>query len=105
MELIEEYDKIDYDDFKKIKYDQRYPDSIAFIGNINEIFSIDFKNEEVADIHNLIINWDKEGDYNNLGAAQWSIFYNNILRILKKNNIEVTDSIPHMYFHTNLFLR
>ena len=98
MELIEEYDKIDYDDFKKIKYDQKYPDSIAFIGNINEIFSIDFKNEEVADIHNLIINWDKEGDYNNLGAAQWSIFYNNTLTILKKNNIKVTDSIPHMYF-------
>ncbi len=98
MELIEEYDKIDYDDFKKIKYDQKYPDSIAFIGNINEIFSIDFENEKVADIHKLIINWDKEGDYNNLGAAQWSIFYNNIVTILKKNNIELTDSIPHIYF-------
>ena len=98
MEMIEDYDKVSYDDFKVIKYDQKYPDSIAFIGNISEIFSINFENEDITDIHNLIIKWDRRGNYDNLGAAQWSLFYDHILRILDKNDIEVTDTIPEKYF-------
>ena len=98
MEMIEDYDKVSFDDFKVIKYDQKYPDSIAFIGNISEIFSLNFENEDVVDIHNLITKWDRRGNYDNLGAAQWSLFYDNILRILDKNDIEVTDTIPEKYF-------
>ena len=98
MEMIEDYDKISYDNFKVIKYDQKYPDSIAFIGNISEIFSINFENEDITDIHNLISKWDRRGNYDNLGAAQWSLFYDHILRILDKNEIEVTDTIPEKYF-------
>ena len=98
MEMIEDYDKVSYDDFKLIKYDQKYPDSIAFIGNISEIFSLNFKNEDIIDIHNLITKWDRRGNYDNLGAAQWSLFYDYILRILDKNGIEVTDTIPEKYF-------
>ena len=98
MEMIEDYDKVSYDDFKVIKYDQKYPDSIAFIGNISEIFSLSFENEDIVDIHNLITKWDRRGNYDNLGAAQWSLFYDYILRILDKNDIEVTDTIPEKYF-------
>ena len=98
MEMIEDYDKVSFDDFKVIKYDQKYPDSIAFIGNISEIFSLNFENEDVVDIHNLITKWDRRGNYDNLGAAQWSLFYDYILRILDKNDIEVTDTIPEKYF-------
>ncbi len=98
MEMIEDYDKVSYDDFKLIKYDQKYPDSIAFIGNISEIFSLNFKNEDIIDVHDLITKWDRRGNYDNLGAAQWSLFYDYILRILDKNGIEVTDTIPEKYF-------
>ena len=98
MEMIEDYDKVSFDDFKVIKYDQKYPDSIAFIGNISEIFSLNFENEDVVDILNLITKWDRRGNYDNLGAAQWSLFYDYILRILDKNDIEVTDTIPEKYF-------
>ncbi len=98
MDLIDEYNKINYNDFKRIKYDQKYPDSIAFIGNINNIFNINLDNEDIIDIHNIIKNWNKEGDYNNLGAAQWSMFYTNMLDILSKNNIKISDSIPEIFF-------
>ena len=98
MEMIEDYDKVSYDDFKVMKYDQKYPDSIAFIGNISEIFSINFENRDITDIHNLITKWDRRGNYDNLGAAQWSLFYDHILRILDKNETEVTDTIPEKYF-------
>ena len=94
MDLISEFDKIDYSDFKKIKYDQKYPDSIHFIGNISNIFS--FKKNKFSgleDILTLIQNWNREGDYDNLGAAQWSMYYSFIGDLLEENNIEVEDEI------------
>ena len=94
MELISDYDKVSYEDFKKIKYDQKYPDSIIYIGNLKDIFQLDLDNEYVEDILKLIKEWDRGGSYDNLGAAQWSLYYKNILRILSDNKLKVTDSIP-----------
>tara|TARA_B100000287_G_scaffold322577_1_gene306489 strand:+ start:4053 stop:6068 length:2016 start_codon:yes stop_codon:yes gene_type:complete len=102
MEMIEGYDKISYEDFKKIKYDQKYPDSLAYVGNINEIFTIDIKEKKLSDIHNLIKNWDKQGGYNNHGSAQWSLFYRYILEILSENDLKVTDEIPLVFFQNAL---
>ena len=94
MELISDYDKTSFEDFKKIKYDQKYPDSIIYIGNLKEIFQLDIDNEYVEDILILIKEWDRRGNYNNLGAAQWSLYYKNILEILSENKLKVTDPIP-----------
>ena len=94
MELISEYDKVSYEDFKKIKYDQKYPDSILYIGNLREIFQLESDDEYLEDILKLIKEWDRGGSYNNLGAAQWSLYYKNILRILSENKLKLTDPIP-----------
>ena len=98
MELISNYDKVDYSDFKKIKYDQKYPDSIYFIGNISDVFTFETnKFPGLEDILNLIKTWDREGDYNNLGAAQWSMYYKFMGQLLKENNLEydqyITDDL------------
>ena len=50
MELISDYDKLSYEDFKEIKYDQQYPDSIMYIGNISQIF--DLKKSEFPTTYN-----------------------------------------------------
>ena len=98
MELIKEYDKLSYYDFKKIKYDQKYPDSIAFIGNIQSIFNIQSSNLlEYSELLNIIQKWNKKGNYNNLGAAQWSTYYKFILEVLSKNNHLVKTPIPIKY--------
>ena len=94
MELISDYDKVSYEDFKKIKYDQKYPDSIIYIGNLKDIFQLDLDNEYVEDILKLIKEWDRGGSYDNLGAAQWSLYYKNMLRIVSDNKLKLTDSIP-----------
>ena len=94
MELISEYDKVSYEDFKKIKYDQKYPDSILYIGNLREIFQLESDDKYLEDILKLIKEWDRGGSYNNLGAAQWSLYYKNILRILSENKLKLTDPIP-----------
>ena len=95
MEQIKEHEKISYSDFKTIKYDQTYPDSILFIGNINTIFSMSRDSfPDHYDVLSLIQKWDKQGKYNNLGSAQWSIYYRVIQQILNKNDLTVEDTIP-----------
>ena len=98
MEMIKDYDKVNFDEFKVLKYDQKYPDSLAYVGNIDKIFSIETDNEKLTDIHKIIKNWDKKGGYKNLGAAQWSLFYSFILELLSDNNLKVTDEIPIALF-------
>jgi len=95
MELISDYKKISFEDFKKIKYDQKYPDSILYVGNIKNIFHLELEDEYLGDILKLIKGWDKGGEYDNLGAAQWSLYYRNMLRLLSENKVELTDSIPN----------
>lgn len=98
MELIDNYEKISYEDFKRIKYDQKYPDSILFIGNIREIFTFQTTDKSINPTLELIKNWDRRGNYENIGAAQWKIFYGFILEELSKNTISVEDEIPDNFF-------
>ena len=81
FKYTDKHSKYLHSDFKKIKYDQKYPDSILYIGNLKDIFQLDLDNEYVDDILKLIKEWDRGGGYNNLGAAQWSLYYKNILGI------------------------
>ena len=102
MEIIKDYEKVNFDDFKVIKYDQQYPDSLAYVGNIDKIFTLDTDNENLSDLHNIIKSWDKQGGYNNLGAAQWSLFYRFILDLLSENELKVTDEISVNLFNDAL---
>ncbi len=75
-ELIEDYDKISYQDFMDIKYDQQYPTPIFCPFEINDVFeynSVDYP--EIKDLIDIIQSWDKKADTNNLGAAQWYMYY------------------------------
>ena len=99
MELIDDYDKLSYEDFKEIKYDQQYPDSILYIGNISQIFDLDkseFPNYE--NLIDLIQKWDRRGDIENIGAAQWSLYYSYMLDVLSENDLSVKDTID-IKFH------
>ena len=83
IELIKNYDKINYEDFLKIKYDQKYPDSLIYdYFDLNEVFYLDKeKYPKIKETIRLIQEWNREGDINNIGAAQWSIYFKFIQRI------------------------
>ena len=102
MEIIKDYDKLSFDNFKVIKYDQQYPDSLAYVGNIAKIFNFETDDDTLNDSLNIIKNWDKKGSYNNLGAAHWSLFYRFILELLSENDLKVTDEIPIKLFNEAL---
>ena len=98
MELIGGYDKLSYEDFKEIKYDQKYPDSLILIGNIKTVFDLKKENfQDYRDLLDLIQGWDRSGGAENIGAAQWNLYYNFMLSVLSDNKVKIEDTITHKY--------
>ena len=75
--LIDSYDKVSFEDFKKIKYDNSFPDKFSYnfmdINLINEI-ELD-KDHELYDMLNVIQNWDRKTDSDSIGAGLYGVFY------------------------------
>ena len=76
-ELIDQYDKVSYSDFKTIKYDRKYPKPYAF--NWMDINHLDRINPKAyPDIQELIVSlqtWDRKADANSIGAGVFAVFY------------------------------
>ena len=75
--MIESYEKIDFSDFKSIKFDYKYPTPFTFnFVDINEI--MEMNPDYYPDISDLIIeiqNWDRSTSSDSLGAGIFAIFY------------------------------
>lgn len=69
-ELVKQYDKVSYEDFKRIKYDGRYPEKFAFPINIDTLFLLDpIQYPQVADLIESLKKWDRNSDVQNTGAT------------------------------------
>ncbi len=79
-QLIDQHKKIDYDDFKRIKYDRQYPNPYAFNWmDIHYLEIIDAK--QYPDIELLIKrlqNWDRKANANSLGAGIFAVLYDQL---------------------------
>jgi acyl-homoserine-lactone acylase len=94
-ELIAEYPKISYAELKRIKYDVQYPDSLIGQFQLNDIFRIEASlYPELTDIILLIQSWNRRADVENIGAAQWSIYYKYLIKKAKKYDLFGADEIP-----------
>ncbi len=77
LELIESYDKVSYDDFKDIKYDNSFPSRFSYnFMDINLIDEIELDtNHELFEIINEIQNWNRKTDINSIGAGLYGVLY------------------------------
>ena len=93
--LIDSYDKINYEDFLTIKYDQEYANPIFCPFKINKIFETTYNDScEVKEILSLIQSWDRKANVDNIGAAQFSMFYKNLRTKLKTIKFDFDKEIP-----------
>ena len=97
-ELIKQYDKISYNDFIRIKYDQQYPTPIFCPFDVNDVFKIDpAGSPDLKELITIIQQWDKRANVDNLGAAQWSVYYKHLKKSVKKFNLNkdlpIADSV------------
>ena len=77
FELVESNDTIDYETFKKIKYDNKFPTPFNYnFMNVNNIMEMNPKNyPEISDLLEKIQKWDRVTDANSLGAGAYAMFY------------------------------
>ena len=85
-ELIESYEKIDFSDFKSIKFDYKFPTPFKFnFVDVNQI--MEMNPEEYPDIAELIKeiqNWDRSTNSDSLGAGIFAMFYYNLRNYIRK---------------------
>ncbi len=70
QELIGQFNKLSYDDFKRIKYDNQLPNKLHYLSNVDALFQLN-PNEfpTLKPLINSIQNWDKKADVDSKGAA------------------------------------
>jgi acyl-homoserine-lactone acylase len=74
MELIEEKERVDFDDLKKIKFDNRYPKDGTFLRSISIIKEVDAN--KYPDLKEIILSmqtWDKIADPESVAATYYLI--------------------------------
>lgn len=113
MELIQAKDKLDFEGFKKIKFDKTFSNNSPIMKSIAGIFNLDpEKFPEIATEINYLKNWDKVAASTSIGAAYMAIA---VEYIFKKNGygygtffegaqIDAADFVPAIIFAKKHFL-
>jgi acyl-homoserine-lactone acylase len=76
-ELIEPFDKLSYDDFKRIKYDNQLPTKLAFLSNVDALFALNpAETPDIKPLIDAIQQWNRKSDSDSKGAAAFiTVFY------------------------------
>lgn len=78
--LIEKENKVSYDDFKRIKYDNTLPKPYAYSWmDINYLDQLDASQyPDLEPLISRIQNWDRKADANSLGAGAYLMLYHQL---------------------------
>jgi acyl-homoserine-lactone acylase len=85
MELIAQYPKLNYDNFKKIKYDLQLPTQLAYQTNADSLFLLQ-PNEfpALSGIISTLNQWDRKTTIDSKAATIFSIVYYQVVKEQKK---------------------
>ena len=99
IELIESYDKVSYDDFKDIKYDNSFPSKFNYnFMDISIIETLKLQAEnDLFELLDIIQKWDRKTDIESQGAGIYGVLYYQLVRNyrneIQKNNKTVSKEI------------
>ena len=87
LSLINQYDTITYQDFKRIKYDTQYPDSLqsAYILNLELLLDLDHEEHpEISDAVQILNRWNRDTKIENSSAPLFFLSYKALENRLKE---------------------
>ena len=99
IELIESYDRVSYDDFKDIKYDNSFPSQFNYnFMDISIIETLKLQAEnDLFELLDIIQKWDRKTDIDSQGAGIYGVLYYQLVRNyrdeIQKNNKIVSKEI------------
>ena len=109
--LIDSYEKVSFEDFKKIKYDNSFPSKFNYsFMDISIIENLKLKNEDFNfELLSRIQKWDRSTNIDSNGAAIYGILYYNLVRnyrdqILENNNIVSKEILLSALSDVNFYL-
>lgn len=76
QEMIAQFEKLSYEDFKRLKYDNQLPAKLTFRTDISELFAM--KPAEYPEIQSIIEGiqeWNRKADVDSKGAAKFLVMY------------------------------
>ena len=84
-ELINQYDKLDYEDFKTIKYDRTYSTPIQSYPKLESIFHLNpEQNPAISESIKLLNTWDREADEKSEAASIFILSVKYLRRKIKE---------------------
>ena len=111
IELIESYDKISYEDFKDIKYDNSFPSKFnySFMDiSIIETLNLDAE-DNLSEILDIIQGWNRKTDIDSQGAGIYGVLYYQLIRnyrdeIQRNNNTVSRETLCSALADTRAYL-
>ena len=75
-ELLKGVDKIDYETFRRIKFDRQLPQQLQYSFGIDSLLNLDANNyPEIKEVINNLQQWDRNATVNSKGAAVFLLLY------------------------------
>ncbi|MCH2042911.1 MAG: penicillin acylase family protein [Saprospiraceae bacterium] len=98
QELLAKYPKVSYEDFKTIKFDQKFPKKLftRTLSNLEYMMNLDPEmHPKIADVIEVLNKWDQNCDVHSKQAAIMSIAIQYILDYQKKGQqAEISGALP-----------
>ncbi|CAN5823529.1 acylase [soil metagenome] len=108
-ELLKSVDKINYQKFKQIKFDQQYPEQLQFAYGIKNMLGLN-ANEypEIKEVITTLQQWDKQATVSSKGAAIFLLLYDYLATKLKgvaPRQVTVEESVETFKYINNYLLK
>ncbi len=97
-EMLKPMNKVNYEDFKRIKFSRQFPSNFYFPYNIDTLFMLDeTKHTDIADLISNLKTWDKIGNAESVGAGTFFMVthtvYDNRALYLKQKTITENQAV------------
>lgn len=97
-EMLKPLNKLNYEDFKRIKFSRQFPSNFYFPYNIDTLFMLDeTKYTDIADLITNLKSWDKIGNAESVGAGTFFMVthtvYDNRALYLKQKTITENQAV------------
>ncbi len=84
-ELLRGFDKIDYENMKRIKFDKQLPETLTYPFGLDTLLNL-HSNEypQLKDVITTLQHWDRKADAGSKGAAIFMLLYNHLFAKLSR---------------------
>ncbi len=81
MELMKTYPTLNYEDFRRIKYDLSLPSHLKYRTNCDTLFLLNEREyPQLTDLIQILKSWDRKANVESKGAALFSILYYQVVK-------------------------